>query len=69
MTEQGSNRVKTENGRFKLDISKKFFTMKVMRHTNWLFREVVVALPLKSGQSFKQPDLVKDIPAHGRRVG
>lgn len=69
MTGQGNNRVKLEKGRFRVDIRKNFFTMKVLRHTNWLFREVTLGLSLKSGQGFQQPDLLKDVPARGREVG
>lgn len=69
MTRQESNRVELEKGKFRLDIRKKFFTMKVMRHTNRLFREVAVAVLLKSGLGFQQPDLVKNIPPMAGELG
>ena len=62
------NGLKLKEDKFRLEIRRKIFTQRVVRHWNRLPREAVDAPSLevfKAGWGLGQPDLVGGIPAYG----
>ena len=70
------NGCKRKEGRFRLNIRKKFLTMRVVKQWNRLPREqrscrypLLRIVQGQVGWSSEQPGLVEDVPAHGRGIG
>lgn len=67
------NSFKLNEGRFRLNIRKKFYTVRVMRHWQNIQRRCRCSIPgsvqgwIEWG--FEQPGLVASVPAHGRGDG
>ena len=61
----------TVEGSFRLDVRKKFFNVRVVRHWNKLPRKGVDAESVQGqvGWGFEQPGLVEGVPAQGWAVG
>ena len=69
-----SNGFKVGEGRFRLAIRKKFFTVKVVSHWKRVVQRgsggpIPGNIPGQVGRGSEQPGLVENIPAHCRGVG
>jgi len=64
------NCFKLKEGRFRLDIRNTFFIISILRNRNSLPRKVadvpLLEMVKAIGSGCEQPDLLKDIPVHGR---
>ena len=68
------NGFKLREGTFRLDLGRKFFTMRGVRHWKRLSREVMAAPSLEAFKArlcgaLGPTGLVEGVPAHGRGVG